>query len=93
MLETIQQALLARATAFRDANIHDPRDYEELKQVVQNGWAFSYWCESRECEAKVKEETKASTRCIPLEGQPAESGRCIVCGAEAKRKVYFAKSY
>ncbi|PWH17182.1 MAG: proline--tRNA ligase [Anaerolineae bacterium] len=93
MLETIQQALLARATAFRDANIHEPRDYEELKQVVQNGWAFSYWCESRECEAKVKEETKASTRCIPLEGQPSEPGRCIVCGAEAKRKVYFAKSY
>lgn len=93
MLVTIQQALLERATAFRDAHIHDPKDYEELKQVVQNGWAFSYWCESKECEAKVKEETKASTRCIPLEGQPEEPGRCIVCGAEAQRKVYFARAY
>lgn len=93
MLADIQQSLLERATAFRDANIHHPKDYEELKQVVQNGWAFSYWCESKECEAKVKEETKASTRCIPLEGQPSEPGKCIVCGTEAKRKVYFAKAY
>jgi prolyl-tRNA synthetase len=93
MLVTIQQSMLEKATAFRDANIHDPRDYEELKQVVQNGWAFSYWCESKACETKVKEDTKASTRCIPIEGQPAEAGKCIVCGAESKRKVYFAKSY
>jgi len=93
MLVTIQAALLAKATAFRDSNIHAPQDYEELKQVVQNGWAFSYWCESKACEAKVKEDTKASTRCIPLEGQPDHAGQCIVCGAEAKRKVYFAKSY
>jgi prolyl-tRNA synthetase len=93
MLVTIQSALLERATAFRDSNIHDPADYEELKQVVQGGWAFSYWCESKACEAKVKEETKASTRCIPLEGQPAEAGKCIVCGEKANRKVYFAKAY
>jgi prolyl-tRNA synthetase len=93
MLTTIQAALLARATAFRDANIHDPKDYAELTQVVQKGWAFSWWCESGACEAKVKEDTKASTRCIPLEGQPGGEGSCIVCGKPAKRKVYFAKSY
>ena len=93
MLTTIQAALLERATAFRDANIHTPKDYEDLKQIVQNGWAFSYWCESKACEAKVKEDTKASTRCIPLAGQPEQAGNCIVCGAPAKRKVYFAKSY
>lgn len=93
MLAAIQQSLLEKATAFRDANIHDPKDYEELKQVVQNGWAFSYWCESKACETKVKEDTKASTRCIPLEGQPDHAGKCIACGETAKRKVYFAKSY
>ncbi len=93
MLVTIQAALLARATAFRDANIHDPKDYAELKQVVQNGWAFSWWCESKACEAKVKEDTKAGTRCIPINGQPGGEGNCIVCGQPAKRKVYFAKSY
>jgi len=93
MLATIQKALLERAIAFRDANIHDPKDYAELTKVVQNGWAFSWWCEDKACEAKVKEDTKASTRCIPLEGQPDGQGTCIVCGKPAKRKVYFARSY
>jgi prolyl-tRNA synthetase len=93
MLVNIQAALLERATAMRDSHIHDPKDYEELKQVVQGGWAFSYWCESKACEAKVKEDTKASTRCIPIDGQPEHVGTCIVCGAKAKRKVYFAKAY
>ncbi len=93
LLITIQKALLDKATAFRDANIHDPKDYTELKEVVQNGWAFSWWCESKACEAQVKEDTKASTRCIPIEGQPSGQGSCIVCGEKATRKVYFAKAY
>ncbi len=93
MLVTIQQSLLERATSLRDANIHNPKDYEEFKQVVQDGWAFSFWCESKECEAKVKEDTKASTRCLPIEGQPGREGKCIVCSGTAKRKVYFAKAY
>ncbi len=92
MLVTIQTALLERATAFRDAHIHDPKDYAGLAQAVQDGWAFAWWCESRDCEAKVKEDTKASTRCIPLE-QPDGGGKCIVCGQPAKRKVYFARAY
>jgi prolyl-tRNA synthetase len=91
-LATIHTALFERARAFRDANIHDPKDYEELKEVVQNGWAFSWWCGSADCEAKIKEETKATTRCIPLD-QPGGSGRCIYCGAPASEKVYFAKAY
>ncbi len=93
LLVDIQAALLAKATAFRDSNIHNPKDYNELKKVVQDGWAFSWWCESKECEAKVKEDTKASTRCIPLERQPGGEGACIVCGGKSTRKVYFAKAY
>jgi prolyl-tRNA synthetase len=92
MLVNIQNSLLERATAFRDSNIHDPKDYAELTVVVQNGWALSWWCEKKECETKVKEETKASTRCIPIE-QRAGEGKCIVCGQPAKRKAYFARSY
>jgi prolyl-tRNA synthetase len=91
-LDDIQSSLLARATAFRDANIHDPKNYDELKEVVPTGWAYSWWCEDKGCEAKVKEETKASTRCIPFD-QPTENGTCIVCGKPASRKVYFARSY
>lgn len=93
MLVDIQKSLLVRATAMRDSHIHDPKDYEELKQVVQGGWAFSYWCESKECESKVKDDTKASSRCIPIDGQPEHEGPCIVCGKTAKRKVLFAKAY
>ena len=92
LLIEIQDSMLARATAFRDANIHEPKDYDELKQIVQDGWAFAWWCGSAECEAKVKEDTKASTRNIPLE-QPGGSGQCVVCGKKAEQKVYFARAY
>ncbi len=92
MLTEIQSSLLAKATAFRDANIHEPKDYEDLKQIVQDGWAYAWWCGSAECEAKVKEDTKASTRNIPLE-QPGGHGKCVVCGRDADKKVYFARGY
>jgi prolyl-tRNA synthetase len=92
LLADIQQSLLARATAFRDSHIHEPKDYAELTEIVQNGWAYAWWCESAECEAKVKEDTKATTRCIPLE-QEEGHGKCVVCGKDAKRRVYFARAY
>jgi prolyl-tRNA synthetase len=92
LLDEIQASLLTRATAFRDSHIHDPKDYGELQEVVASGWAFSWWCGNKECEAKVKEDTKATTRCIPL-GQEEGSGKCIVCGKDAKRKVYFSRAY
>jgi prolyl-tRNA synthetase len=91
-LESIQTAMLQAATEFRDAHIYNPQSYEELKEVVQHGWAFSWWCESAECEAKVKEDTKATTRVIPFE-QPESTGKCVICGKEAHKKVYFAKAY
>ena len=92
LLTEIQAAMLAKATAFRDSHIHDPKDMDELVKVVQNGWAYSWWCESKECETKVKDLTKASTRCMPVD-QPEGSGDCIVCGKPAKRRVLFGKSY
>jgi prolyl-tRNA synthetase len=92
MLADIQASMLKQATEFRDANIHDPKDYDELKEVVKDGWAFSWWDGSKECEAKVKEDTKATTRVIPFE-QPDGSGKCIVCGNKAEKKVYFARAY
>jgi prolyl-tRNA synthetase len=92
LLDEIQVSLLKRATEFRDANIHEPKDYEGLKRIVADGWAFAYWCESAECETKVKEDTKATTRNIPV-NQPDVEGTCIVCGKPSKRKVYFARTY
>jgi prolyl-tRNA synthetase len=92
MLKTIQQSLLERATTFRDRHIFDPKDYVELQDAVQDGWAYSWWCGDAACEAKIKEDTKATARCIPMD-QPGGSGKCIVCGKMASEKVYFARSY
>ncbi len=92
LLKDIQKSLLERATQFRDSHIFEPKDYAGLTEVIQNGWAYAWWCESAECETKIKEDTKATTRCIPL-NQPAGKGKCIVCGKEAERKAYFARAY
>ncbi|MFN2169535.1 MAG: proline--tRNA ligase, partial [Anaerolineae bacterium] len=74
MLDTIQENMLATATAFRDANIHEAKDYEALKAIVGNGWARAYWCGDDACEAKIKEDTKATSRCIPLDQAGAGPG-------------------
>lgn len=92
LLVEIQASMLAKATEFRDSHIFDPKNFEELVAVVQNGWALSHWCETPECEARVKEASKASTRCIPID-QPQSDGSCIVCGQPSKRKVIFGKAY
>ncbi|MCC6955999.1 MAG: proline--tRNA ligase [Anaerolineales bacterium] len=91
-LDEIHTALYDRALAFRQANTHDPVDYAALTEAVANGWAYSWWCENPECEARVKDDTKATTRCIPLD-QPDGTGACIVCGKPARRKVIFARAY
>ena len=88
LLEVIQAALLERATKFRDENIHDPKDYEEFKDTVQGGWAFSWWCGDRACEEKVQEETKATIRCVPLE-QPGGEGNLHLLRQTGKRKSLF----
>jgi prolyl-tRNA synthetase len=92
MLDTIQKSLLQKAQAFRDSHIVEVQDYAALQEAVANNWVNAWWCGSKECEARVKEDTKATTRNIPIE-QPGGSGRCVVCGAEAHEKVYFAKAY
>jgi prolyl-tRNA synthetase len=92
LLTDIQSSMLERARKFRDGHIFDPKDYAELIEVVQNGWALSWWCGKAECETKIKEDTKATTRCIPMD-QAESHGRCIVCGEPATQKAYFAKAY
>ncbi len=92
LLVEIQAALLKRATDFREAHTSEPADYAELQQAVQDGWALAHWCGSAECEAKVKEDTKATIRNIPFDMQ-GESGKCIVCGQPAADKVIFSKAY
>jgi prolyl-tRNA synthetase len=92
MLSMIQSTLFEKAVAFRDANTHEPENFTSFKEIIGHGWAFAWWCGSNHCEQKIKDETKATTRCIPLE-QPDGEGRCIYCGEPAVDKVYFAKGY
>ena len=93
MLDTIQANMLAAATAFRDANIHEAKDYEALKEIVRGGWAKAYWCGDGACEAKIKEDTKATSRNIPLDQEGAGPGVCVVCGNRAEEWAYWARAY
>jgi prolyl-tRNA synthetase len=92
MLATIQHSMLERATVFRDSHIHQPASYADLLEIVKDGWAYAWWCGDAACEARVKEETKATIRCLPLE-QPEGNGECIHCGKPADDKAYFARAY
>jgi len=91
MLEEIQKSLYERALDFRKSNTAEPADYGEFKKAVERGFAFSCWCGSGECEEKIKEETKATMRCIPLD-QPG-GGKCIYCGKAATERAIFARAY
>ena len=92
MLSEIKSGKHAKALAFRESRTMEPKDYAEFKTAVETGFARSYWCGSANCEAKIKEETKATMRCIPLE-QSGGEGKCIFCGESAKEKGIFAKAY
>jgi prolyl-tRNA synthetase len=101
LLASIQQSLRDRALAFRRANTRVPRDYAEFKAAVESGFAFAHWCGSAECEARIKDETKATMRCIPLDpaavlgdgaALPA-SGACIYCAKPATERAVFARAY
>jgi prolyl-tRNA synthetase len=91
-LDTIQAELHRRAEKFREDNTHHPKGYDEFRQVVEDSWALAWWCGGRECEVQIKEETKATTRNIPME-QPGGEGVCVHCGKPAKVQAIFARAY
>jgi len=93
LLDEVHNGLLAQATAFRDANIHDVTTYDELKQVVEaGGFARGWWEEDAENEKRIKAETQATHRCYPLE-QPGGEGECLLTGRKTKRVALFSKAY
>jgi prolyl-tRNA synthetase len=92
-LDVIQADMLAAATDFRDTNIHTAGTYEELKEIVSNAWARAYWCGDTACETRIKDETKASSRNIPLDQGDAGPGVCVVCGRPAQEWAYWARAY
>jgi prolyl-tRNA synthetase len=92
LLADIQQSLHDKALAFRKSNTHEAKNYDELKKAVESGFAYSFWCGSGECEAKIKEETRATMRCIPLE-QESGKGKCVYCSQPAMSRAIFARAY
>src|SRR5882724_7264577 len=79
LLVEIQKALFDRALAFRNAHTAEPKNFDEFRQAVEVGFAKSFWCGDSKCEEQIKETTKATLRCIPVE-QPGGTGSCIFCG-------------
>jgi prolyl-tRNA synthetase len=92
LLVEIQQAMHDKALAFRKANTVEAKTYEDLKKAVETGFALSHWCGRGDCEAKIKEQTRATMRCIPLE-QTGGQGTCVPCGKPAVEQAIFARSY
>ena len=94
LLEDIQNNLFEKATAFRDENITRVDTYEDFKNVLEQkgGFIFAHWDGSAETEQSIKDETRATIRCIPLDGVP-ENGRCVYSGKPSGRRVYFARAY
>lgn len=94
LLETIQKSLLDRAKVFLSANTFEVSDFDEFKKVMETtrGFLRAFWCGDVACESSIKEQTKASTRCLAL-NEKEESGHCVYCGKPAVAKWYFAQAY
>lgn len=94
MLSFMQIKLLDKHKDFTEKHTHVVDNYDQFKGLMssERGFIKAFWCEGRECEAKIKEETKASTRCLPLDSV-AENGKCVYCGKDAKYRWIFAQSY
>ncbi len=91
-LEEIQQAIYQKAVDFRNSHTFDVSSYAELEEVVQQGFARAWWAGDTEDEYKIKEETKATIRCIPID-QPGGSGKCIYTGKNASEMAIFSRAY
>ena len=94
LLDEIQANLLKRAQEFRVANIHKVDTYAEFKERLEKdgGFYLVHWDGTKETEEKIKNETKATIRCIPLDA-PYEEGVCMVTGKPSTRRVVIAKAY
>ncbi len=94
ILDVMQKDMFERAKAHRDEHTYVATNYEEFKDSVENkaGFIKAMWCGSRECEDKIKEDTTATSRCMPFE-QERLSDVCVCCGKPAKSMVYWGKAY
>jgi prolyl-tRNA synthetase len=97
-LDEYQRAVRVAAIDRREQHSHrDVKDYGQLKELVEAdaGFVFGGWCGSPECEQKVKEETRATIRCLPFEEfqSPTRPTKCLVCGGSADQEAVWARAY
>lgn len=94
LLVQMQQELFEKAKKFRSDHSHYVDTYDDFKRLIEEpgGFFYCHWDGTAETEARIKEETKATIRCIPLD-QPQENGKCMVTGAPSTGRVIIAKAY
>ncbi|TVZ51816.1 proline--tRNA ligase [Dokdonia sp. Hel_I_53] len=94
LLKEIQENLYNKAKEYRDSHTTVVNDFETFKNVLENkgGFISAHWDGTKETENKIKELTKATIRCIPMNSQ-LEEGKCVLTGASSPRRVLFAKAY
>jgi prolyl-tRNA synthetase len=97
-LEEFQVALRDAALKRREENSHrDVDTYDRFREIIEGAGGFVYagWCGSAACEGQVKEETKATIRCLPSEEFRTPGGRktCLVCGGESQDEAVWARAY
>ncbi len=93
LLKEIQENIFAKAHQFRADNTFEVDTYEQFKeQIEKGGFILAHWDGTPETEEKIKDETKATIRCIPLDGKQ-EAGKCMVTGKPSAQRVVFARSY
>ena len=94
LMAQMQKDMLERARKHLESHISDAHNYEEFKDAVENkpGFIRAMWCGDEACELKIKEDTTATSRCMPFE-QEKISDVCVCCGKPAKKLVYWGKAY
>lgn len=95
ILKAIQKSIFARAQAFQEENTREATTFEEFKTILEEkrGFVRAFWCGDESCEARIKEETMATIRVIPLGQSKQQKGKCIHCQKEADTMAVFARSY
>ena len=94
LLVQIQADMLERARQHREEHTSVATEYDEFKDAIENkpGFVKAMWCGDRACEDKIKEDTTATSRCMPF-AQETLSDKCVCCGRPAKSMVYWGKAY
>jgi prolyl-tRNA synthetase len=95
LLADVQRSLFERASAFLKDNTRSVTDYQEFQDLIESkrGFLIADWCGKPACEEKIKEDTKATIRCVPFDLSPSPQARCLCCGSTAAHRVYFARAY